>query len=413
MIADFIEVQHIRRKKKSSQLRNFISSSHASPGSGFVRQIQQNPASKKHRHKSRISIFRTDEPKWTDRPEKSVFSQPEASRAEKQRTQMQRKSPGFSFHVPSLMKMAVIAGIILVSLVALNWQGFSMPSSIVLNPAEDEAERRLASYAEGALAQVLPVDIAEQGEALHLDMEETFAWLPYKVKKGDSVSRIATNFSVSRDAIIASNSISNARLLPEGKMLRIPNMDGIPYTVQKGDNLSKISKSMGVPLEVILDVNAMRSETIAAGQSLFLPGARMSPEALRMSLGELFIFPVRKDISSNFGWRKDPFTGEPRYHKGVDLKANMGTPVKASLDGTVSLLMRNDREYGNYVIMKHPNGYSTLYAHLSAFSVKQGDRVAQGQKIGEVGSTGRSTGPHLHFSLYKNQRELNPLDYLR
>jgi murein DD-endopeptidase MepM/ murein hydrolase activator NlpD len=310
--------------------------------------------------------------------------------------------------------MATIAGIILVSLVALNWQGFSMPSTVVLEPAEDEqAERRLASYAKGELAQEAAVETQEQGQALPLDMEEAFAWLPYKVKKGDSVSRIAANFSVSRDAIIASNSISNARLLPEGKMLRIPNMDGIPYTVQKGDSLSKISKSMGVPLEVILDVNDMRSETIVAGQSLFLPGARMSPDALRMSLGELFIFPVRKDISSNFGWRKDPFTGESRYHKGIDLRANMGTTVKASLDGTVSLVMRNDREYGNYIIMKHYNGYSTLYAHLSAFSVKQGDRVVQGQKIGEVGSTGRSTGPHLHFSLYKNQRELNPLDYLR
>ena len=311
------------------------------------------------------------------------------------------------------MKLAVAAGIILVSLIALNWQGFSMPPSVPMEPAPvEDVQRKLGDYAEGALAQAFTSKL--QNEASTLDLGETFEWKKYTVKKGDVVSQIAINFHVSKDAILASNNITNARLLPEGKVLRIPNMDGIPYTVQKGDNLTKISKNMDIPLEVILDVNDLKSENLIIGQTLFLPGARLAPDDLRLRLGEqLFTYPVRKDISSYFGWRKDPFTGEQRYHKGLDLRGNEGSPVKASMEGTVSTVVSNDREYGNYIIVKHSNGYHTLYAHLSAFSVKTGDKVARGEKIGEIGSTGRSTGPHLHFSVYKNQQALNPLDFLR
>jgi murein DD-endopeptidase MepM/ murein hydrolase activator NlpD len=93
------------------------------------------------------------------------------------------------------------------------------------------------------------------------------------------------------------------------------------------------------------------------------------------------------------------------------MKANSGTAVKAAMNGTVSAVS-NSRVYGNFIIMSHDNGYQTLYAHLSAFSVKQGDRVSQGKKIGEVGNTGLSTGPHLHFGVFKNGKWVNPLDLL-
>jgi murein DD-endopeptidase MepM/ murein hydrolase activator NlpD len=93
------------------------------------------------------------------------------------------------------------------------------------------------------------------------------------------------------------------------------------------------------------------------------------------------------------------------------LAAPLGTVVKAAMDGRVSTVGINST-YGNFIILSHGNGYQTLYAHLNTVSVKKDDRVNQGVKIGEVGNTGYSTGPHLHFAVYKNGRAVNPLEYL-
>jgi murein DD-endopeptidase MepM/ murein hydrolase activator NlpD len=253
---------------------------------------------------------------------------------------------------------------------------------------------------------------ADAGEAIPLDMTETFAWQSYKVKKGDTVSEIAKAFSVSMDAIIASNGIANARSLKEGETLRIPNMDGIPYMVKSGDSLLKISMSMGVPLEAILDANDIQSDVINAGMTLFIPGARMNKDDLALALGELFTYPLKNSrLSSPFGWRNDPISGVRRHHAGIDLSAPQGTVVLAAMDGKVSALGYNGT-YGNFIILSHTGGYQTMYAHLYSFSVKKGDTVSRGTQIGTVGSTGYSTGPHLHFAVYKNSTAVNPLDYL-
>jgi murein DD-endopeptidase MepM/ murein hydrolase activator NlpD len=242
-------------------------------------------------------------------------------------------------------------------------------------------------------------------------MTETFAWSSYRVRRGDSVSKIAAAHALSMDAIIASNGISNARRLREGETLRLPNMDGIPYTVKRGDSLSKISASLGVPLEAILDANDIQTDTITQGTVLFIPGARMRSEDLKMALGELFIYPIRGRLTSPYGWRDDPISGVRRFHAALDLAAPIGVPVKAAMDGRVSSAGVN-ATYGKFIILSHSGGYQTMYAHLSAFTVRQGESVSQGAKIGEVGNTGYSTGPHLHFAIYKNGKALNPLDFL-
>jgi murein DD-endopeptidase MepM/ murein hydrolase activator NlpD len=249
------------------------------------------------------------------------------------------------------------------------------------------------------------------GEEIPLDLVESFAWSEYTVKRGDSVSRIASQHALSMDAIIASNNISNARQLREGQVLRLPNMDGIPYTVRSGDTLGKIAKNQGVPLEAILDANDLESELITAGTMLFLPGARMRSEDLKLALGELFIYPIRGRFTSPYGWRQDPISGVRRFHSAIDLAAPIGTPVKAAMDGRIQTVGFN-ATYGKYIIMTHGNNYQTMYAHLNLVSVQQGAVLSQGSKIGEVGNTGYSTGPHLHFSIYKNGRALNPLDFL-
>jgi murein DD-endopeptidase MepM/ murein hydrolase activator NlpD len=190
-------------------------------------------------------------------------------------------------------------------------------------------------------------------------------------------------------------------------------MDGIPYQVKKGDSLSKISKSMGVPMEAIVEANDLQRDVIKAGETIFIPGARMRAEDLKLALGELFAYPVSgARLTSPYGWRNDPISGVRRHHAAIDLAAPTGTTVKAASAGTV-LETGYHSTYGNFIILGHGSDYQTMYAHLSKVSVQKSGRVAQGDKIGEVGSTGYSTGPHLHFSVYKNGQAVNPLDYLR
>lgn len=112
-------------------------------------------------------------------------------------------------------------------------------------------------------------------------------------------------------------------------------------------------------------------------------------------------------ILQGYGEFKDPFNGEKLNHKGVDLPAKTGTPVLASLTGTV-ITAKTHQGYGKYIRLQHENDFTTVYAHLDTILVHTGDRVTAGDKIGLVGSTGKSTGPHLHFEIRKSGTPVNP-----
>jgi murein DD-endopeptidase MepM/ murein hydrolase activator NlpD len=148
------------------------------------------------------------------------------------------------------------------------------------------------------------------------------------------------------------------------------------------------------------------------GQQLFLPGARMNPTELNRVLGNLFLYPVVGRISSYFGERSDPFTGVPNYHNGIDIVNRPGTSIRAAMDGTVADVGFN-YNYGNYVILKHAGGYQTLYGHMTRYTVSRGQRVRQGDTIGDLGTTGYSTGPHVHFSIFRNGVPVDPLRFLK
>ena len=123
----------------------------------------------------------------------------------------------------------------------------------------------------------------------------------------------------------------------------------------------------------------------------------------------VFIFPVASYvyISSRFGERVHPITGELKHHNGMDIASNMGTTVYAADSGTV-VLAEWYGGYGNCIMIDHGNGYKTLYGHLSYIGVSEGQSVTKGDNIGQVGSTGNSTGPHLHFEVYKNESRIDP-----
>ncbi|MEZ5285487.1 MAG: M23 family metallopeptidase [Vicinamibacterales bacterium] len=123
------------------------------------------------------------------------------------------------------------------------------------------------------------------------------------------------------------------------------------------------------------------------------------------------LWPTHGWLSSGTGGRADPFTGEADFHPGLDISADRGTPVYATADGVVTQAARNGA-YGNLIVIDHQFGVETRYGHLSAFRVQRGQNVKRGDLIGLVGSTGRATGPHLHYEVRVNGRILNPLQFL-
>lgn len=122
--------------------------------------------------------------------------------------------------------------------------------------------------------------------------------------------------------------------------------------------------------------------------------------------------PHTGDITSHFGGRHNPFTGRSyENHKGIDFRGKIGEPIKATAEGTVSFVGQKGG-YGNCVIIKHNNGFETLFAHLSKTTVKEGQKVEIGTEIGKLGNSGRSTGPHLHYEIIKDGMKINPEPYL-
>ena len=237
----------------------------------------------------------------------------------------------------------------------------------------------------------------------------------YKVKSGDTISGIAKKFGLTNiSTLISINDIGNVRQLGAGQKLKIPSIDGIVYTVKNGDSLNSIATANKIKLENLLDVNELTSETLTVGQQLFLPGVGLDQKTLQSRMGELFMVPITAKFrwTSPYGWRADPFTGVRSFHTGTDMACPEGTPILAAMSGRISEV-GNNRTYGNYIIINHGNGYQTVYAHMSKAISKKGQWVTQGSKIGLVGSTGYSTGPHLHFMVYKNGNRIDPMTVLK
>jgi len=345
-----------------------------------------------------------------------------------------RGEAGFSIPGSWLKNIAIAAGLLVIAIVGPNWDNIAQrlrPVEVSQKSLEDstaplevmEAEFRPIGYnlpdAAPAEAQdsIAPSNTAFENE--HLNLTDTFSWSEYKVQKGDTVSGIAARFSLSQGSIISINQLKETWKLQSGQKLKIPNMDGISYTIQKGDTISTIAAKMKVPQNAILDANNILSETIRTGDVIFIPGGKMDTNelnrAIKRPVVEKMIYPVsNRRVTSNFGWREDPVNpvaGQMTFHRAVDLAGRMGDPVKAALKGTV-LYVDNNRNLGNFIILKHGE-YQTLYAHLSAVSVKVGEQVNQGQTIGKVGDTGYTTGPHLHFEVFRNGNRINPLELLK
>jgi murein DD-endopeptidase MepM/ murein hydrolase activator NlpD len=235
----------------------------------------------------------------------------------------------------------------------------------------------------------------------------------YSVQQGDMISNIAQNYGLNQDTLISLNNIQNTRLLQIGQILKIPNQDGIVYKVKNGDSLAGIAETYKTGVEDIAAANELFSDVVREGTSLFIPGARLDWVNLQEINGDLFIWPLSGGyITSLYGYRRSPFTGIRQFHSGLDIGSPMGAPIRAAMSGRV-ISTGYDDSFGNFVVISHHSGYRTLYAHMSVIRVKSGAIVGTGERIGDVGSTGLSTGPHLHFTVYKNGATVNPRSLMK
>lgn len=265
--------------------------------------------------------------------------------------------------------------------------------------------------------QALLADDGEEAVQQEVSEDElSLTYQTYRVKSGDMIGFIADKYDVTQDTIISINNIKQSRLIQVGQYLKIPSMPGILYTTKtKGETPSTIAEKYKVDAEKCALVNNISIDTeLESGLQLFVPDAQLDWATRQEINGDLFRKPLhsRYYLSSYYGWRDSPFnTGKRSFHTGIDMACSTGTPIYPAMDGVVTAAGYNST-YGNYVIVQHHSGYKTLYGHMSKITCKKGNFVYTTTQIGKVGSTGLSTGPHLHFTVYKNGKTVNPLGLL-
>jgi len=247
----------------------------------------------------------------------------------------------------------------------------------------------------------------------------------YVVKPGDTVSTIAVEFEVSVNTILWENNLSVYSLIRPGDKLAILPMTGVAHKVKRGDSLSSIAKKYNVAKEKIMEANKLTDASkLAVGEKIIIPGGRKisyasyTPRSYTgFSVVRDLVAPLgTKPVSGNkMNWPTQGHRITQYYswrHHGIDIANKYGTPIYAADAGTVEYIGWG-RGYGNQIVINHGGGKKTRYAHLSKFYVGKGDKVNKGQTIAAMGSTGWSTGPHLHFEVIINGRRYNPLNYIR
>ncbi len=285
---------------------------------------------------------------------------------------------------------------------------------------------------------VQAVEILEPVAEAVLQPEE--AYFTYVVQQGDTVASIAARHGLQLQSLLWNNSHlqTDPDLLLIGQELTIPTRDGILYTVRLGDTLLDVADIYQADVDSIvgLSSNAIGdADRVLEGSVLLLPGAvppppppvvvpepffaaaapadapragDFSPPPPAAAAGVSgYMWPLVGTLNDYFGAAR----GGGAYHRGIDLGAPSGTPIAAAASGQV-VLASAGYGYGNYVVIRHDDGSETLYAHLSQIYVVQGEGVVQGASGGTVGSTGWTTGPHLHFEVRVGGAAVDPLYYL-
>jgi murein DD-endopeptidase MepM/ murein hydrolase activator NlpD len=279
--------------------------------------------------------------------------------------------------------------------------------SVVADNALSAQTGPLGTQADSSIDEVVP------------DSTEIYT---YVVRNGDNLPAISKMLGVSVGTIVWANDLSgkNAKLVP-GQVLAILPVSGISYTVKKGDTVSGIAKQFKVDADEIGKFNGLELDSkLAAGDKIIVPGAELSlPAASTKSSGTksnsklpIVAYGATRLLPGNDGpdlggYFRRPVDGCTRTQgahgkNGVDIGCPVGTPIYAAASGTVLIAKTTgwNGGFGMYVVINHPNGTQTLYGHMSKVIVSPGQAVSKGEQIGLMGSTGRSTGSHVHFEVH-------------
>jgi murein DD-endopeptidase MepM/ murein hydrolase activator NlpD len=279
-------------------------------------------------------------------------------------------------------------------------------------PLESEGIGGMA-YTEFELAEMHLAGYLSESDIVIPEPEEfsapqTLLYSSYKIQGGDMIGFIAENFGLSQGTLISVNAIRNTRQIYPNEVLKIPNQDGIMHRTAANDTIGALAEKYEVEPTAIITANELFSQKINTDTDIFIPGAKLDSTKLQEINGDLFTWPIRGRITSRYGYRISPISGGRTFHTGIDISGNTGTPIKAAISGRVITAGWSD-VFGNYVVISHHSNYRTLYGHMSAFKTKGGAYVKTGETIGYVGNTGQSIGSHLHFTVYKNGKTVNPL----
>ena len=235
----------------------------------------------------------------------------------------------------------------------------------------------------------------------------------YTIGEGENLTTISRKIGVNLDTLVSVNKITNANKLKPGQKIIIPNRNGLLYTIKQNENIEDVASKYDIQLNRILAFNKIDEiSDIEIGDDIFLPGAKYTLDERIEKFGQMFSLPVTVTrISSLFGYRVHPITKDRTKHTGVDIPGSLNTPVYAARKGKV-IFAGYSGGYGNLVIVRHDKGYTTYYGHLNKITTKIGANVGVGVMIGRMGSTGNSTGSHLHFEVRRNGEALNPIDFI-
>jgi murein DD-endopeptidase MepM/ murein hydrolase activator NlpD len=262
--------------------------------------------------------------------------------------------------------------------------------------------------------------------------------IKYEVGAGDTISFIAAEFGISINTILWENNLTVYSVIKPGDKLRILPVSGVTYDVAKGDTLGTIAAQYGVDENSLAQTNKITGENLIAGEKIIIPGGKKisyatieennpapenppseqpappvahkevitapksSEEISPESSGKMFWPTVGHRITQYFSWN----------HKAVDIANHTGTPIYAAKAGVIQYNGWG-KGYGNEIVIDHGGGMITRYGHLSKSLVERGQEVEAGEQIGDMGSTGWSTGPHVHFEVIINGTKYNPLNYIK
>jgi len=321
-----------------------------------------------------------------------------------------------------LVRMASHLVIVLVAVLVLLISRLELPSWDIAQDQRAQSSTQQTESASSAEAG------ATTGQSSLVRAAVPFTLIPdrpridiitHTVQAGDTLYAIADQFGVSAETLMWANNMElNPDLLRLGQELTVLPVNGVYHTVEKNDTVESIAKKYKVASSEVIafPLNGLnpKNPSLQVGQRIVVPGGT-KPAVVRQV--QVYSGPIPEKASRGTGRFVWPTSGNitqafKPLHQAIDIGSYTGAPVKASDSGYIVASGWSNLGYGNYVVVDHGNGFQTLYGHLTRYFVNAGDSIAQGTVLGLVGSTGNSTGPHLHFELRQNGINRNPFGFL-